>query len=341
MAWFIMRKGSRFLFSNDFGYVCLDRMLGRTGASRVSSLGVSLYLDNKVNDYVFRPKELENINLYDFIADFDVKQLSNKSGSDIFPFLDEHPQSKFRGVLNRIQQITPLVSYLDFPDSADFEGDILDPTMQPTPATEQYAKSVLCLFVPFRDDILFTNPPGSVSYTHQLRALTDSNEIDETTRRRLQNIQDCRNMMKSGRQKDSLERNTQPLPDPVKGTNNDDHETDEDVAKHIDECLTELVSQLDEDNNLERVSNDDGANQLSFMSLNELRGKGKDECGYTCIKPPAVDETNSSVYQFATDIATNIRTESSRFAATFSPGILSKKNSRHFRFSQLRETLNR
>ena len=61
------------------------------------------------------------------------------------------------------------------------------------------------------------------------------------------------------------------------------------------------------------------------MSLNELRGKGKDECGYTCIKPPAVDETNSSVYQFATNIATNIRTESSRFAATFSPGILSKK----------------
>jgi hypothetical protein len=82
--------------------------------------------------------------------------------------------------------------------------------------------------------------------------------------------------------------------------------------------------QLDEDNNLERVSNDDGANQLSFMSLNELRGKGKDECGYTCIKPPAVDETNS-VYQFATNIVMNIRTESSRFPVTFLPGILSKK----------------
>jgi hypothetical protein len=57
------------------------------------------------------------------------------------------------------------VSYLDFPDSADFEGDILDPTMQPTPATEQYAKSALCLFVPFHDDTLFTNLLGTVSYT--------------------------------------------------------------------------------------------------------------------------------------------------------------------------------
>jgi hypothetical protein len=61
------------------------------------------------------------------------------------------------------------------------------------------------------------------------------------------------------------------------------------------------------------ITNDDGANQLSFMSLNKLGGDGKDECGYTCIKPPAVDETNS-VYQFATDSnAMNIRIESSRF----------------------------
>jgi hypothetical protein len=49
-----------------------------------------------------------------------------------------------------------------------------------------------------------------------------------------------------------------------------------------------LQGQLDEDNNLESVTNDDGAkNQLSFMSLNKFRGDGKDECGYTCsIKPP-------------------------------------------------------
>ena len=29
MAWFIMRKGSRFMFSNDFGYIGLDAILGR------------------------------------------------------------------------------------------------------------------------------------------------------------------------------------------------------------------------------------------------------------------------------------------------------------------------
>jgi hypothetical protein len=43
MAWFIMRKGTRFLLSNDFGYVCLDGMLGRTTASRVAPRVVHQY----------------------------------------------------------------------------------------------------------------------------------------------------------------------------------------------------------------------------------------------------------------------------------------------------------
>jgi hypothetical protein len=96
-----------------------------------------------------------------------------------------------------------------------------------------------------------TETEPAVSYTRQFREAIHSGEIDETTLKRLQNIQDCRNMMKSGRQKDSLERTTQPLPDPIKGRKEDELEVDDDVAKHIDECsLTELVSQLDMDNNL-------------------------------------------------------------------------------------------
>jgi hypothetical protein len=45
--------------------------------------------------------------------------------------------------------------------------------------------------------------------TRQLRAVMHSREIDETTKMRLQNIQDCQNMMKSGRWKDILKRTTQ------------------------------------------------------------------------------------------------------------------------------------
>ena len=324
MAWFIMRKGCRFLFSNDFGYVCLDGMLGRTTASRIAPCGPSVFLDNKLNDYVFRPKELERVNLYDFISCYDIKYASNKNELDMMPFLEEHPQSDLRGVMNRLIHITPLVSYLDFPDSSDFEGNITDSALQPTLATEQYAKSVLCLFVPFRNHTMFTESEPSVSYTRQFREAIHSGEIDETTQKRLQNIQDCRNMMKSGRQKDSLERTTQPLPDPIKGGKQDEGETDEDVAKHIDECLTELVSQLDVDNNLGNEANHD-INELSFMSLSDLRGSGKDHCGYNCIKPPEFQESNP-VYEFAAHTSTNTDMENDPLiTVTSSAKILSKR----------------
>jgi hypothetical protein len=145
----------------------------------------------------------------------------------------------------------------------------------------------------------------AVSYTSQLRAAMHSDQINETTQRRLQNIQDCRNMMNSGHQKVILECTTQPLPDPIKGVNKDDGKMDEEVAKHINKCLTELVSQLDANNNLANnvITNDD-INQLSFMNLNELRGNGNDQCGYNCIKLPEFDETNY-VYEFATEPSTN------------------------------------
>jgi hypothetical protein len=75
--------------------------------------------------------------------------------------------------------------------------------------------------------------------------------------------------------------------------------------------LTELVSQLDVvDNNLANETNQ-GINQLSsFMSLSELRGDGKDQCGYNCIKlPEFFDEETNYVYEFATNISMNISIE--------------------------------
>jgi hypothetical protein len=61
------------------------------------------------------------------------------------------------------------------------------------------------------------------------------------------------------------------------------------------------------------------------MSLNKLCGDRKDECGYTCIKPPSVDHANS-VYEFASDNAMNMGIENSRLVVPvmFLPKKLSK-----------------
>ena len=96
MAWFIMRKGSCFMFSHDFGYVGLDAILGWMMYSKVDSISNTTFLMSKVNDYIFHPMELENVNMYNFVAQFDVRYKSKKDEVDGMKFLDNHPQSKFR-----------------------------------------------------------------------------------------------------------------------------------------------------------------------------------------------------------------------------------------------------
>ena len=106
-------------------------------------------------------------------------------------------------------------------------------------------------------------------------------------------------MMKAGRQKDMLERTTDPLPDPVKGKNQKDEKTEAEVAIHIQDCLTEIMSQLDEDSNLSPQT-DNGVDPLQFVSLTQLRGSDKDQHGYKCITPTTVDDTDC-VFELATN----------------------------------------
>ena len=100
MAWFIMRKGSHFMFSHDFGYMGLDAILGWMMYSKVKSIGNTMFLMNKVNDYIFCPTELEDVNMYDFVVQFDVRYISKKDEVDGMKFVDDHPQSKLYWVVN-------------------------------------------------------------------------------------------------------------------------------------------------------------------------------------------------------------------------------------------------
>ena len=123
-----------------------------------------MYLVNKVNDNIFRPKELENVNLYNFVAQFNVKYISKKDEVDGMKFVADHPQSKFCWVVNSQNKETPLINYLDFPDSEAFNGNFLDPSLTPTVATKQYAKAALCIFNLFQDLEQFMTPEMGFSF---------------------------------------------------------------------------------------------------------------------------------------------------------------------------------
>ena len=159
------------MFSHDFGYVGLDAILGWMMYSKVKSNGNTTFLMNKVNDYIFCPTELEDVNMYNFVAQFDVKYISKKDEADGMKFVDDHPQLKICWVVNSQNERIPLVNYLDFPDLETFNGNILDPSLTPMIAMEGYAKTALCLFKPFWDLKLFTTPETGFSFTGYFRRM--------------------------------------------------------------------------------------------------------------------------------------------------------------------------
>ena len=59
--------------------------------------------------------------------------------------------------------------------------------------------------------------------------------------------------------------------DPIQGNNRVDKQTDAEVAHHMEDCLTKLVSQLNVDHHLESESNNQ-MDPLQFMSMMELHG---------------------------------------------------------------------
>jgi hypothetical protein len=124
--------------------------LGGSVLPQINSIGLSTFVVNRVHDYIYRPRELDNLNLYDFVAGYNVKSISTRNEDDIMHFSSkDHPLHNLQGVCERLNIFTPLVSFLDFPNSSEFGGSLLETDGETNPAMEKYAKAVLCLFVPF------------------------------------------------------------------------------------------------------------------------------------------------------------------------------------------------
>ena len=207
--------------------------------------------------------------MYDFVAKYWLKTISRGNEDEIMRFASQdHAQHSIQGVCRRDNFATPLVSFLDFPTSSGFSGNILDESVETNAAMEKYAKAVLCLFVPFRDEEQFDMANQESSYVARLREAKSTDELSIESIVRLQNIQNCHNMMKAGCPDDVLERTTHALPDPTDSRETDhDMETQRDIDNHIEMHLTELVADLDANNAIQESN--------SSISLNKFRKNGK------------------------------------------------------------------
>jgi hypothetical protein len=177
-----MRNESRFLFSHDHSPVVYKNLLGGSVSARIHSIGSNVFVSNQIHDYVYRPQELEEYNLYDFVALSCVKNITRNNADGILRFASkDHQQHKLQGMCMRNNMVTPLISFLDFPNSSEFNGEIMDAGVETNPAMEKYAKTVLCLFVPFRNEEQLSNGIQEQSYVERLREVYSTGALSSDT----------------------------------------------------------------------------------------------------------------------------------------------------------------
>ena len=98
-----------------------------------------------------------------------------------------HEKSFSQGVQRRnIKRLAKIYQY-DFPDTANFDGDILELSTRQSDDTEKYSQNVLLLFLPFRKQVELKYLD---SYTQKLRLISNQSKLQPKRIDFLQNILD-------------------------------------------------------------------------------------------------------------------------------------------------------
>ena len=117
--------------------------------------GKTHIFQNSAFHYLCRPHILRHLSAYDFYSQYEVKNKTKSNENDLYQFDNSsyiHPsyrnktQTYVQGVQLKENPTLIKIFQYDFPDSVDFNGNILDENTKITTAREQYACNVLLLF---------------------------------------------------------------------------------------------------------------------------------------------------------------------------------------------------
>ena len=305
-AW-LTRKGSRFFVSSEFAWCPLrdlDNLLTRSIlTATLKTVSNTSFFENAALHYLCRPYELEDVDVASFYTKYEVRYIGrkknkasddNKEDDDIIPFENttyySHPS--FKPKTARMSQgvrprETPCILKLHqwyFPDSATFEGSILERTTAITSETEKYSRLVLMLFLPFRSE---KDLSLHGSHTAKLRHCVQKGHVPQFAFEYLQNVQDARsNALRYPAAEDELARKTvpfQPLDDGLPLSDSEEEEDDcegDDLPAHlIDDIIDNIFLSPD-------GLDDDSANP-SNLDFSPLREKGANQCGFNNVVNPS------------------------------------------------------
>jgi hypothetical protein len=187
MASYLTRNKSRFYFSHDLVWCPIrniEKILnGEEVCTEISIEGTDAYFKCEALHYLCRPLELENVSVFTFYSNYVVSPNLGK----VYQFLNygslKHPsycdsKKKFRqAVKKRKEPKIPKIFQYDFPDTALFNGNILNNDTPINEYMEQYSQKVLLLFLPYRkkSDLI-----RNESYTDTLRYACTENLINKS-----------------------------------------------------------------------------------------------------------------------------------------------------------------
>ena len=312
MASWLTRYGTQFIMSHKTVWCPLHDIESLLDGGEVnaglSHDGKSSFFQVMGLNYLCRSEMLEDCNVHDFFARYEVVKKTKRNEDDLLGFVNEpfkHPcyhekTQQFRqGIQSRKKELIVKVFQYDFEDAATFGGSILDSRCQITDQMEKYCKLILLLFHPLRskEDIMLNG-----SYTQKLRELYRGGKISARATTFLQNLQDARsNCFRVSHAKDDLQRCTEPYQPEEEDFDyvEDDVDEEEDESQVLENVqLDHFLKLLDDD-----VDSSEGTSTTteipSVCNFDSLKNKGVYRCGYESVAQvmPAVDDTVDSIFE--------------------------------------------
>ncbi|KAG7362094.1 hypothetical protein IV203_025760 [Nitzschia inconspicua] len=121
MASYLIRNGSRFHYSHFFAYVNIGSFFKDVHEDfNISADGDGkVFLKSSVANYIYRPKELEGVCVYDFLA----KYSACKPTKNSFNWAQVHPNKDHLKISQLTTERIPVINYLNFVDTRNFNGN--------------------------------------------------------------------------------------------------------------------------------------------------------------------------------------------------------------------------
>ena len=302
MASYLTRHKSRFRSSHSTAWCPLRDIYklisGGTVATGISITSGSTYFVCSALHYLCRPRCLESCTPAEFYSKYEVVQATKFNRNDLMFFNNnakfKHPSfvertGRFRqGIREREKILIAKTFERDFPDSANFGGDILSPRTLITEDAERYARQVLLLFWHYRthDDLLVNG-----KYTDKLREITQHNKLSRQAQTFLQNLENhAYNTWRIKTTKDDLQRCTvlQARHEFEADLYPDEDDNDEEQESSLEYSeIEQLLEQIDAA--ASRTTNVDGGIPDSVDPA-PIKNLGTHCSGYECLSQLTINE---------------------------------------------------